>query len=302
MGRPPAARRGGRRAGARRPAAQAPRAARRPGGPRGDHDRARRISAAARRGDHRRRALPSAIRRRLSAEGHAAAASDPDRAATLLERALSLWRGPALADCRGGPICTAKAYRLEEQRPLTLEAFYDARLRSARPDGITGDLELPAEEHPLRERFADLLMVALQRAGRHCEALAVYDRVRRRLASELGASPGPLLRGRREALLRHGPPPGPLAKTELREVRGVCGVHGVRRVCGVCGEGLGRGGDVAYGDPALKAAEMARIGRRLEELFHELRDLNRRFGALKEAGHHAAGPPALPLADQAGSR
>ncbi|MFF3941630.1 AfsR/SARP family transcriptional regulator [Streptomyces phaeofaciens] len=233
--------------------------------------------------------------RRLSAEGRAAAASDPDRAATLLERALSLWRGPALADCRGGPVCAAEADRLEEQRLLTLEAFYEARLRSARPDGITDDLERLAEEHPLRERFADLLMVALQRAGRHSEALAVYERVRRRLATELGVTPGPSLRGRREALLRQGPPPFPSWERTSERYERYAGYEGY-------GEDLGHAGDVTDDDPALRAAEMARIGRRLAELSHELRNLTRRFDALTESSHYVTDPLSRSFADQADPR
>lgn len=139
----------------------------------------------------------------LSDEGRAVAATEPDRAVTLLSSALALWRGPALADCRSGPICTAEADRLEERRLTTLEAFYEARLRSSRPDGITGELERLTDEHPLRERFYDLLMVALHRTERRGEALAVYERARHRLTTELGVEPGPSLRGRWEALLRH---------------------------------------------------------------------------------------------------
>jgi len=204
--------------------------------------------------------------RRLSAEGRAVAAEDPDRAAELLGRALSLWRGPALADCRGGPLCAAEADRLEEQRLMVLEALYEARLRSSRPDGLTGELERLAEEHPLRERFSDLLMVALHQAGRRSEALAVYERVRWRLASEIGVEPGPLLRDRHEALLRHvpAPPSFPLSPREP-----------------------GRGQDTDFfperldrDDARTGEAEMARIGRRLTELSYELRELTRRFETL----------------------
>ncbi|MGP4013534.1 AfsR/SARP family transcriptional regulator [Streptomyces sp. 4N124] len=186
---------------------------------------------------------------RLSAEGRAACADDPERAARLLDRALSLWRGPALADCRGGPLCAAEADRLEEQRLTALETFYEARLRSARPEGITGELERLAQEHPLRERFYDLLMVALDRAGRRSEALAVFERARRRLAGELGVEPGPLLRGRWQALLRHEPQ-----------------------------EAAGAG------------PELARIGRRLEEISGELRELTLRFEQLAADDGPRSGP------------
>jgi SARP family transcriptional regulator, regulator of embCAB operon len=218
--------------------------------------------------------------RRLSAEGRAVAADDPDRAAELLDRALSLWRGPALADCRGGPVCAAEADRLEEQRLTVLEAFYEVRLRSARPEGVTGELERLAEEHPLRERFSDLLMVALHRADRRSEALAVYERVRRRLASELGVEPGPSLRGRREALLRQGPPPLPFPAAPRQPSHEGYADRLPERM--------------DHDDAATREAEMARIGRRLTELSYELRELTHRFEALA-AGRYAPAdslPPA----------
>ncbi|MET8944899.1 AfsR/SARP family transcriptional regulator [Streptomyces sp. NPDC004542] len=204
--------------------------------------------------------------RRLSAEGRAVAAEDPDRAAELLDRALSLWRGPALADCPGSAVCAAEADRLEEQRLTVLEALYEARLRSSRPEGVTGELERLAEEHPLRERFSDLLMVALHQADRRSEALAVYERVRLRLASELGVAPGPSLRGRREALLRHAPGPPPFPASPQRP--------------GHAG-GTDRFPERADRDgAAAREAEMRRIGRRLTELSRELRELTSRFEAL----------------------
>ncbi|MFZ4156263.1 AfsR/SARP family transcriptional regulator [Streptomyces pseudogriseolus] len=149
---------------------------------------------------------------RLAAEGRAAAVSDPGHAAELLRQALALWRGPALEGSVRGDICAAEAAQLEENRLTTLEALYDACLRAARHDEITGELEELTADHPMRERFYDLLMVALYRCGRQAEALGVYDRARKRLAHELGVEPGPVLRGRMEAILHHDPSlaaPGP---------------------------------------------------------------------------------------------
>jgi DNA-binding SARP family transcriptional activator len=110
-----------------------------------------------------------------------------------------------LQDSRQGPICTAEADRLEEQRLTTLEALYEASLNCGRYAEITAALERLTADHPLRERFYDLLMVALYRGGRQVEALGVYERARRHLVSTLGIEPGPALRSRMEAILNHSP-------------------------------------------------------------------------------------------------
>ncbi|WP_331734136.1 AfsR/SARP family transcriptional regulator [Streptomyces atratus] len=142
---------------------------------------------------------------RLSAEGRAAASTDPAHATELLGRALAVWRGPALADCLHGPLCTAEAERLEEHRLAALEKLYETRLRSAPHEDVTGELERLTYEHPLRERFYDLSMVALCVAGRPAEALGVYERARKLLVDALGVEPGPALRARMEATIRHAP-------------------------------------------------------------------------------------------------
>lgn len=142
---------------------------------------------------------------RLSGQGRAAVPEDPQYAAELLGRALSLWQGPALRDCRRGPICSAEADRLEEQRLITLEALYEASLSCGRYAEVVSGLERLTADHPLRERFYDLLMVALYRGGRQAEALSVYERARRNLITVLGVEPGPALRARMEAVLNQSP-------------------------------------------------------------------------------------------------
>ncbi|MEU8792977.1 AfsR/SARP family transcriptional regulator [Streptomyces sp. NPDC048643] len=142
---------------------------------------------------------------RLSGQGRAALPRDPGQAAQLLQRALSLWRGPALQDSRHGPLCTAEADRLEEQRLTAWEALYEASLQCGRSTEITAGLERLSADHPLRERFYDLLMLALYRSGRQAEALGVYERARRHLITTLGIEPGPALRARLEAILNHSP-------------------------------------------------------------------------------------------------
>ncbi|WP_406134664.1 BTAD domain-containing putative transcriptional regulator [Streptomyces sp. NBC_01089] len=160
---------------------------------------------------------------RRSREGRAALAANPARAAELLHSALELWRGPALQGCRTGPICEAEAERLDEIRLTSLEALHEANLRCERHGESIGELERLTADHPLRERFYDLLMVALYRSGRQTEALGVYERARRRLVGALGIEPGPALRARLDAILAHSPglsaAPAPALLEELGRLR-----------------------------------------------------------------------------------
>jgi DNA-binding SARP family transcriptional activator len=142
----------------------------------------------------------------LVAQGRQAqAAGDPARAATLLRRALALWRGPALADVMYEPFAQAEAARLEELRLCCLEARVDADLARGRHADLVGELEALIDRHGDRERLRGQLMVALYRSGRQAEALEVYRRTRRHLVDELGLEPGPDLRSLETAILNHDP-------------------------------------------------------------------------------------------------
>ncbi|GGU81803.1 SARP family transcriptional regulator [Streptomyces litmocidini] len=107
--------------------------------------------------------------------------------------ALGLWRGSPLADLPGlgddlpyGPGLQA----LDEARLVALEWRCEADLRLGRYDGLAAELYALTEQHPLREGFHRHLMVALHRTDRQAEALAVFHRLRKILADELGVSPG----------------------------------------------------------------------------------------------------------------
>jgi DNA-binding SARP family transcriptional activator len=141
----------------------------------------------------------------LTTQGRRVLFDDPGRAGELLRRALSLWRGPALEGSVLGDICAVEAAQLEEHRLTALEMMYDAYLRTGRHREITGELVELTVDHPLRERFYDLLMVAFYRCGRQAEALGVYTQARRRMVHELGVEPSPALRGLMERILHHDP-------------------------------------------------------------------------------------------------
>ncbi|MEV1249683.1 BTAD domain-containing putative transcriptional regulator [Nonomuraea sp. NPDC049750] len=150
----------------------------------------------------------------------------PAEAAAILREALSLWRGPALADVREAPFAAAEAERLERGRLAALEDRIEADLALgtgldlavdlAPGTGLdlTGefapgtDFDLVAElesltaAHPLRERLHAQLIRALALNGRGAEALVAYQRIRDLLADSFGGDPGPHLQEAHLAVLR----------------------------------------------------------------------------------------------------
>jgi DNA-binding SARP family transcriptional activator len=134
-----------------------------------------------------------------------------DSSAESLREALSLWRGPALADLSYEAFAQAEIARLEELRVVALERRIDADLLGGRHVELIGELESLVDEHPLRERLRGQLMLALYRGGRQADALAVYQATRRTLADELGLETSPALQELEKAILRHDPALAPAA-------------------------------------------------------------------------------------------
>jgi DNA-binding SARP family transcriptional activator len=128
-----------------------------------------------------------------------------EEAGALLNDALGVWQGEALADVAEGPELRPAAARLDELRLVALERRVEADLACGRHNEVVGELATLTSEHPLRERPAALLMRALYRCGRQADALDVYRATRRRLVEELGLEPGAELRELENAILRHDP-------------------------------------------------------------------------------------------------
>src|SRR4051794_14550812 len=140
---------------------------------------------------------------RLAAEGRAA--SEPQTAARVLREALDLWRGPALADLSDYRFAAQAADRLQDLRVTVLADRIEADLALGDGARLVPELEALCAEHPLHERLAGQLIAALYSAGRQADALAAYERVRRRLADELGVPPSAELQRAHMAVLRDKP-------------------------------------------------------------------------------------------------
>lgn len=135
-------------------------------------------------------------------------ASALDEQANVLElasAALALWRGPALADVALASAGRAEAERFEELRLSSYELRVDAELALGHHERAIGELQALVAQNPYRERFVSQLMLALYRAGRHADALEVYERTRRRLDDDLGLQPSAELQQLSGQIVRQDP-------------------------------------------------------------------------------------------------
>lgn len=128
-----------------------------------------------------------------------------DDAAALLTEALTLWRGPALADVADEGSLQLAAARLDELRLIALERRLEADLACGRHGELVGELDALSAAHPLRERPRELQMLALYRCGRQADALAAYRAARTMLVDELGIEPTTALQELERAILNHDP-------------------------------------------------------------------------------------------------
>jgi DNA-binding SARP family transcriptional activator len=141
----------------------------------------------------------------LVTQAHREISSDPVGALDLLDVALALWDGPVLEGVAGGPMCHSAVLHYEETRLAAIEDKFSASMTAGFERGVIGELKKMAMLYPWRERLAEMLMVALYRSGRQADALHEYNVVRRRLVTELGMEPSPMLKDRMQAILNQDP-------------------------------------------------------------------------------------------------
>ncbi|MFC3576531.1 BTAD domain-containing putative transcriptional regulator [Streptomyces yaanensis] len=202
---------------------------------------------------------------RLAGEGlRALADGDAAKAALVLDDALALWHGPALADL---PDRTAEAARWESRRLDARRARLTAALALGHGEQHLPELTALCDLHPLDEPLQVLRLRALRDAGRPAEALAAYEEVRQLLADRLGSDPGPELRALHGELLRPGEGPRARANGTGRTARdaGAAGSGRAGWQGGAVGSGAVRGPGAAGADTAGRDGGAAGSGRAVRD-------------------------------------
>lgn len=105
-----------------------------------------------------------------------------------LHGALSMWRGPTLADISAGPLLSANIVHLEGERESALELRIEADMRAGRYRQVIPDLRAMIAASPWNEWLHGKLMTALARSGRRVEALEAYQSARK-LLRDCGLEP-----------------------------------------------------------------------------------------------------------------
>ncbi|MER7110077.1 BTAD domain-containing putative transcriptional regulator [Streptomyces sp. NPDC000229] len=137
----------------------------------------------------------------VTAIGAADRADEPTQVIRLCSQALDLFRGELLAGLPG-PLAELERLRLTERRITILQRKVEWQLRLGQCSEAIAELFALSAAHPLNEPVAAMLMRALYRSGRQADALAVFDRARRRLADDLGVLPSRMLRRTYQMILR----------------------------------------------------------------------------------------------------
>lgn len=130
------------------------------------------------------------------------------------EDALALWAGPAGDGLDAGPRAMPIFAGVNDEYLDACTAAADLAVALGRPERLLAPLHLAATIAPLNEAVQASLVTLLGAAGRQAEALAVFQRVRARLADELGLDPGQALRTAHQRVLSQrvtSPPTDPPA-------------------------------------------------------------------------------------------
>ncbi len=133
------------------------------------------------------------------------ARAEPERARSLLAKALELFRGEPLCDVDAERTVGRWRHELEEKRLQALMLRFDADLAAGLAAELLPELERLISEHQYEERLWGQLMLASYRGGRQADALAAYQRARTLFARELGLEPGEMLTALHRRILDQDP-------------------------------------------------------------------------------------------------
>jgi DNA-binding SARP family transcriptional activator len=122
----------------------------------------------------------------------------------LLDEALALWRGRPFGELDTPWFDQVREQWEAERRAAGLDRA-DALLSLGRAGETLAFLGAAAATEPLDERVAEQYLLALYRCGRQADALVHYETLRRLLADELGAGPGPALQRLHQRILTADP-------------------------------------------------------------------------------------------------
>ncbi|GAA3078718.1 BTAD domain-containing putative transcriptional regulator [Streptosporangium carneum] len=137
----------------------------------------------------------------LETARHERANGDLTAAVKLLEQALGLWTGSALAGVPG-EAAERERFRLERLRLIATQESLRLRLEQGEHAEVAAEVPLLIQLNRLEESLYEIYLLALYRSGRRAEALEVYRMVYDLLGKELGAGPGPRLRAIHDKILR----------------------------------------------------------------------------------------------------
>jgi DNA-binding SARP family transcriptional activator len=136
-----------------------------------------------------------------------AAIADGDlvTAAQDFREALSLWRGPALADVEPGPGIRAEVAGLEQSRATMLNHRIELDLRFGRHREILGELTDLVTRDRFHEDLHAQFIIALYRSGYRARALEAFHRLRQDMVGRFGLEPSPKLHQYYHAVLTSDP-------------------------------------------------------------------------------------------------
>lgn len=130
----------------------------------------------------------------------ARACGTPAETAAMFDDALRLWRAEPLVFV-DTPWANGLREALEREHWSAVLGRNDASLDIGRRGNVLGDVTAAFEQHPMDERLAGQLMLALYLSGRQADALDTYRVTRNRLVDELGVDPGPSLQAIHQRIL-----------------------------------------------------------------------------------------------------